>query len=74
MPSLCGIYPGADFQEREVYDMFGIRFAGHPNLRRILLWEGFQGHPMRKDWKEAYFDEETKPFKNRHPGGHYIWH
>ena len=74
VPSATGIYPSASLQEREVYDLYGVKFAGHPNLRRILLWEGFQGHPMRKDWKEAYFDEETKPFKNRHPGGHYIWH
>jgi NADH-quinone oxidoreductase subunit D/NADH-quinone oxidoreductase subunit C/D len=74
VPSATGIYPSASLQEREVYDLYGIKFAGHPNLRRILLWEGFQGHPMRKDWKEAYFDEEAKPFKNRHPGGHYIWH
>ena len=74
VPSATGLYPGASLQEREVYDLYGIKFAGHPNLRRILMWEGFQGYPMRKDWKEAYFDEETKPFKNRHPGGHYLWH
>jgi NADH-quinone oxidoreductase subunit D/NADH-quinone oxidoreductase subunit C/D len=74
VPSAIGVYPGANLQEREVYDLYGIHFDGHPNLRRILLWEGFHGHPMRKDWQEAYFDEETKPFKNRHPGGDYIWH
>ena len=67
VPSATGIYPGANLQEREVWDLYGIRFAGHPNLRRILLWEGFAGHPMRKDWQEAYYEEDQKPFKSRHP-------
>ena len=70
VPSLIGLWPGADFQEREAYDLFGIRFKGHPNLKRILLWDGFNGHPMRKDWKEAYYEQETKPFDSRWPGGH----
>jgi NADH-quinone oxidoreductase subunit D/NADH-quinone oxidoreductase subunit C/D len=74
IPSATSVYPGANLQECEVYDLYGIKFAGHPNLRRTLMWEGFQGHPMRKDWKEAYFDEEAKPFKSRHPGGVYQWH
>jgi NADH-quinone oxidoreductase subunit C/D len=73
VPSLVSLYPGADFQEREVYDMMGIRFAGHPNLRRILLWEGFEGYPLRKDYRESYFEEEVKPFKSRHPEGHHLW-
>ncbi|MCB0056041.1 MAG: NADH-quinone oxidoreductase subunit D, partial [Caldilineaceae bacterium] len=72
--SATSVYPGANLQEREVYDLFGITFEGHPNLRRVLTWEGFNGHPLRKDWKEAYFEEETKPFKSRHPGGGYHWH
>jgi NADH-quinone oxidoreductase subunit D/NADH-quinone oxidoreductase subunit C/D len=67
--SLVPIFPGADFQEREAWDLFGIRFHGHPDLRRILMWEGFDGHPMRKDWREPYFEEEGKPFKNRWPEG-----
>jgi NADH/F420H2 dehydrogenase subunit C len=50
VPSVIGLWQGADFQEREVYDLIGIRFEGHPNLKRILLWEGFPGHPLRKDW------------------------
>lgn len=50
LPSVIGIWQGADFQEREIYDLMGIRFEGHPNLKRIFLWEGFQGHPLRKDW------------------------
>jgi NADH:ubiquinone oxidoreductase subunit C len=50
LPSVIGVWPGADFQEREIYDLMGITFEGHPNLKRIMLWEGFQGHPLRKDW------------------------
>jgi NADH-quinone oxidoreductase subunit D/NADH-quinone oxidoreductase subunit C/D len=73
VPSLVPIYPGADFQEREVYDMFGIRFAGHPNLKRILMWEGFHGYPLRKDWKEPFFEEEGNPFKNRWPEGGQVY-
>jgi NADH-quinone oxidoreductase subunit D/NADH-quinone oxidoreductase subunit C/D len=69
VPSLVPVFPGADLQEREVWDLFGIRFEGHPDLRRILLWEGFAGHPLRKDWQEAYFEEEAKPFKSRWPEG-----
>jgi NADH-quinone oxidoreductase subunit C/D len=72
IPSLIDVWPGADFQEREAYDLMGIRFPGHPNLRRILLWDGFHGHPMRKDWKEAYYEQEHKPFDSRWPGGH-VW-
>jgi NADH-quinone oxidoreductase subunit D/NADH-quinone oxidoreductase subunit C/D len=72
--SAVSVYPGANLQEREVYDLYGITFSGHPNLRRVLTWEGFHGHPMRKDWKEAYFEEETKPFRSRHPKGEYEWH
>ncbi len=71
IPSLVPVWPGAAFQEREIWDLFGVRFPGHPNLRRILLWEGFHGHPMRKDWKEAYYEEEHKPFSSRWPKGHY---
>jgi NADH-quinone oxidoreductase subunit D/NADH-quinone oxidoreductase subunit C/D len=72
-PSLVSIFPGADLQEREVYDMMGIRFAGHPNLRRILLWDGFEGWPLRKDYKESYYEEDAKPFKSRHPDGKHLW-
>jgi len=50
-PSVTSVWRGADFQEREVYDLMGIRFAGHPDLRRILLYEEFDGHPLRKDWR-----------------------
>jgi NADH-quinone oxidoreductase subunit C len=50
VPSVIGLWQGADFQEREIYDLMGIGFEGHPNLKRIFLWEGFPGHPLRKDW------------------------
>ncbi len=72
VPSIVSIYPGAEFQEREVWDLFGIRFTGHPDLRRILMWEGFEGHPLRKDWKEAYYEEDIKPFKSRWPEGKHV--
>jgi len=70
VPSLVPVYPGADFQEREAYDLLGIQFENHPDLRRILMWEGFNGYPLRKDWHEAYYEEDTKPYKNRWPDGH----
>ncbi len=73
LPSVILVWPGADLQEREAWDLFGIKFKGHPRLRRILLWEGFHGHPMRKDWKEAYYEADHKPFKSRWPEGHYRW-
>jgi NADH/F420H2 dehydrogenase subunit C len=50
VPSVTGLWRTADFQEREVYDLMGIRFEGHPDLRRILLYAEFDGHPLRKDW------------------------
>ncbi|MBL8133527.1 MAG: NADH-quinone oxidoreductase subunit D [Anaerolineae bacterium] len=70
VPSLIDVWPGVDFQEREAWDLFGIRFAGHPNLKRILMWDGFEGHPMRKDWREAYYEEDQKPFESRWPRGY----
>jgi NADH-quinone oxidoreductase subunit C len=50
VPSVVDIWRGADLQEREVWDLMGIRFEGHPNMKRILLWEEFPGHPLRKDY------------------------
>jgi NADH-quinone oxidoreductase subunit C len=50
VPSVTSLWNGANFVEREVWDMFGIRFTGHPDLRRILLYEEFKGHPLRKDY------------------------
>ena len=50
LDSLIAVWKGADWTEREAWDMFGVRFRGHPDLRRVFLWEGFPGHPLRKDW------------------------
>ena len=61
LPSVCDIWAGAEWPEREVFDMFGIRFDGHPDPRRILTWEAYPAHPLRKDYplrgrgeREAY--------------------
>ncbi len=48
--SLYSLFRGADYQEREIYDLLGVRFVGHPNLRRLFMWEGFEGHPLRRDY------------------------
>ncbi len=50
LPSVYHLWRGADFQEREIWDLMGISFSGHPNMKRIMLWEGFEGHPLRKDY------------------------
>ncbi len=50
LPSVVSLWQGADYQEREIYDLMGITFAGHPNMKRIVLWQGFEGHPLRKDY------------------------
>ncbi len=59
LPSACPVYRGALLQEREAYDLVGVRFDGHPDLRRIFLWEGFPGHPLRKDFMQI---------EGHHPG------
>lgn len=50
LDSVCDLWPGAEWMEREVFDMFGVRFRNHPDLRRILTWEAYPGHPLRKDY------------------------
>ncbi len=60
LPSLTPIWRGAEFQEREVFDLYGIVFKGHPDLRRLLMWDGFKDHPMRKDYVEPD-DYEYEP-------------
>ena len=60
LPSLTPLWRSAEFQEREIYDLYGIVFDGHPDLRRILMWDGFKDHPMRKDYAEPD-DYEYEP-------------
>src|SRR5439155_16963778 len=60
LPSLTPVWRGAEFQEREIYDLYGIVFDGHPDLRRILMWDGFQDYAMRKDYVEPD-DYEYEP-------------
>ncbi len=58
MPTVTGLWPSADWHEREAYDMFGITFTGHPDLRRILMWEGYPYHPLRKEFPLAGIETE----------------
>ena len=60
LPSLTPIWRSAEFQEREIFDLYGVRFNGHPDLRRILMWDEFVDHPMRKDYREPD-DYEYEP-------------
>ncbi len=60
LPSFTPVWRGAEFQEREIYDLYGVIFTGHPDLRRILMWDGFEGFPMRKDYV-APDDYEYEP-------------
>lgn len=61
LPSLCPVYKGADWHEREAFDMMGIVFEGHPSLRRILMWDGYPWHPLRKDFPLAGRDAPLPP-------------
>jgi NADH-quinone oxidoreductase subunit C len=65
VPSIIGVFPGADWFERETYDLYGVVFTGHPDMRRILTDYGFDGHPLRKDFPltgfvEVRYDDELK--------------
>jgi NADH-quinone oxidoreductase subunit C len=65
VPSITGVFPGADWFERETYDLYGVLFSGHPDLRRLLTDYGFEGHPLRKDFPltgfvEVRYDDEAK--------------
>lgn len=60
LPSLTSVYRSAEFQEREIFDLYGVRFEGHPDLRRILMWDEFVDYPMRKDYREPD-DYEYEP-------------
>jgi NADH-quinone oxidoreductase subunit C len=60
LPSLTPVWRSAEFQEREIFDLYGIVFEGHPDLRRILMWDEFEDHPMRRDYVEPD-DYEYEP-------------
>ena len=65
VPSIISVFPGADWFEREVYDLYGVLFSGHPDMRRLLTDYGFEGHPLRKDFPltgfvEVRYDDEVK--------------
>jgi NADH-quinone oxidoreductase subunit C len=68
-PSVTGVWETANWMEREAYDMYGIRFEGHPDLRRILTWDGFQGHPLRKDFPIEGIDTGAAIYPDRYPEG-----
>ena len=59
LPSLTPVWRSCEFQEREIFDLFGIQFEGHPDLRRILMWDNFIDHPMRKDYAPVAEEEAT---------------
>jgi NADH-quinone oxidoreductase subunit C len=62
LPSLTPVWRSAEFQEREIFDLYGIDFEGHPDLRRILMWDEFEDHPMRKDYVQPDdFEWEPTP-------------
>ncbi len=62
IPSVTPIWRSAEYQEREAYDLVGIHFEGHPDLRRILMWEGFEHHPLRKDYVQEDQDRSPEQF------------
>jgi NADH-quinone oxidoreductase subunit C len=68
-PTVSGVWETANWMEREVFDLFGIAFEGHPDLRRILTWDGFQGHPLRKDFPVEGIDTGAAIYPDRYPEG-----
>jgi NADH-quinone oxidoreductase subunit C len=68
-PTVTTVWKTANWMEREVFDMFGVYFAGHPNLERILTWEGFNGHPLRKDFPIEGIDTGAAIYPDVYPPG-----
>jgi NADH-quinone oxidoreductase subunit C len=68
-PTVTTVWKTANWMEREVFDLFGIGFAGHPDLRRILTWDGFHGHPLRKDFPIQGIDTGAAIYPDRYPEG-----
>ena len=68
-PSVTGVWETANWMEREAFDLYGIVFEGHPDLRRILTWDGFQGHPLRKDFPIQGIDTGAAIYPDRYPEG-----
>jgi NADH-quinone oxidoreductase subunit C len=69
VPSISAVFLAANWSERETWDMFGIPFSGHPDLRRILTWEGFKGHPLRKDFPLEGIDTGAAIYPEEWPEG-----
>ena len=69
IPSVTSVWKTANWHERETWDMLGIRFDGHPNLERILMWEGFNGHPLRKDFPIRGIDTGARIYPEVFPAG-----
>ncbi|MGH9443596.1 MAG: NADH-quinone oxidoreductase subunit C [Thermoanaerobaculia bacterium] len=69
VPTIATVYLAANWSEREVFDLYGIRFSGHPDLRRLVTWDGFQGHPLRKDFPIEGIDTGAAIYPEEYPAG-----
>ena len=69
VPSIATTFLAANWSEREIFDLYGIRFAGHPDLRRLVTWDGFEGHPLRKDFPLEGIDTGAAIYPEEYPAG-----